>query len=255
MYAEERRKLLVQLARSQGRVSVNGASAHFGVTPETIRRDLEVLDRQGLLRRVHGGAVPAEFLPLGDLALVDRENSAAEQKERIAAAALAYLPEQPFASVMLDAGTTTSRLAQLLPTEAHLTVFTHSLPIAASLSVRSSAEVELLGGRVKGITQACVGSDTLLRLERLRVDVAFVGTNGITPGHGFSTPDPEEGAVKSRMVSNARTVVVMADSRKFDVEATHSFARLEDVDVVITDAVTEAQRQYCSNRGIEVVVA
>ncbi|GAA1390948.1 DeoR/GlpR family DNA-binding transcription regulator [Luteococcus peritonei] len=255
MYAEERRKLLVQLARSEGRLSVSGASAHFGVTPETIRRDLEVLDRQGLLRRVHGGAMPADFLPLGDLALVDRENSAAEQKERIAQAAVAHLPEQPYASILLDAGTTTSRLAQLLPADSHLAVFTHSVPIAANLSVRYAGEVELLGGRVKGITQACVGAGTVARLEELRVDVAFVGTNGITPGHGFSTPDGEEGAVKARMVRNARRVIVLADSRKFDVEATHSFARLEDVDVIITDALTPDQHEYCSNRGIEVVVA
>lgn len=255
MYAEERRRLLVKLARSDGRVQVSGASQHFHVTPETIRRDLEVLDRQGLLRRVHGGAMPAEFLPMGDLALVDRENAAAEQKDRIAQAALAFLPEQPRASVLLDAGTTTSRLAQLLPAQSTLEVFTHSLPIAASLSVRTSAAVELVGGTVKGITQACVGAPSLERLAQLRVNVCFLGTNGITPGHGLSTPDSEEGAVKARMVRSARLVVVLADSRKFDVETTHSFARLADVDVVITDAITPTQQEYCSNQGIEVVVA
>ncbi|MFZ2261325.1 DeoR/GlpR family DNA-binding transcription regulator [Luteococcus japonicus] len=255
MYAEERRRLIVQLARSDGRVQVSTAAAHFNVTPETIRRDLEVLDRQGILRRVHGGAMPSEFLPLGDLAVVDRENSAAEQKERIAHAALALLPSQPYGSILLDAGTTTSRLAQLIPVDTRLTIFTNSLPIAATLSSRTSADVQLVGGHVRGITQACVGGQTAQRFARLRVDVAFMGTNGITGLHGLSTPDAEEATVKEVMVRAGRQVVVLADSRKFGSETASSFATLDDIDVLITDAVTEEQRTNCTERGIEVVVA
>lgn len=255
MYAEERRQLIVQLARSQGRVQVSAVAEQFNVTPETIRRDLEVLDRQGVLRRVHGGAMPSEFLPLGDLAVVDRENSAAEQKERIALAALQFLPNQPYSSILIDAGTTTSRLAAAIPASTKLTIFTNSLPIAATLSARTSADVQLLGGRVRGVTQACVGGNTVAWLSKLRVDACFLGTNGITTTHGLSTPDSEEAIVKEQMVRCGRRVVVLADSRKFGAETATSFATMDDIDVIVTDAVTDLQRRSCTERGIEVVVA
>ncbi|MEL4356582.1 MULTISPECIES: DeoR/GlpR family DNA-binding transcription regulator [unclassified Luteococcus] len=255
MYAEERRQLIVQLARSQGRVQVSSAAEQFNVTPETIRRDLEVLDRQGVLHRVHGGAMPSEFLPLGDLAVVDRENSAAEQKERIALKALELLPTQPYSSILLDAGTTTNRLAALIPASSKLTVFTNSLPIAATLSARTSVDVQLLGGHVRGVTQACVGGNTVAWLNKLRVDVCFVGTNGISAAHGLSTPDSEEAIVKEHMVHCGRRVVVLADSRKFGAETATSFATLDDIDVIVTDAVSDLQRERCTERGIEVVVA
>jgi len=255
VYAEERRGLLVHLARSEGRVQVSRAAAHFDVTPETIRRDLEVLDRQGVLRRVHGGAMPAECLPVGDLSLGERELAAGPEKESIARAALALLPDQPQASVLIDAGTTTGRLAALVPHDTRLAVFTNSLPIAATLSSRTSADVQLLGGRVRGVTQACVGGNTLAALARLRVDVAFVGTNGVADEHGLSTPDSEEAAVKAQMVRSARRVVVLADSRKLGAEAATSFAALDDVDVLVTDAATPQQLTRCTERGIEVVIA
>lgn len=255
MYAEERRRLLVEIARSDGRVQVSSAAERFDVTPETIRRDLEVLDRSGVLRRVHGGAVPSDFLPLGDLALVDREQSASDEKDRIAVAARALLPQQPHASVLIDAGTTTSRLAGLVPANSTLTIFTNSLPIAATLSSRTTADVQLLGGQVKGITQACVGGNTVAWLSRLRVDVAFIGANGITTEHGLSTPDCAEAVVKEQMVRSARRVVLLADSRKLGAETATSFAPLDAVDVFVTDAISPHQHQVCTQRGIEVVVA
>ena len=134
MYAEERRKALVDLVRTEGRLAVTLAAGHFEVTPETIRRDLEVLDRQGLVHRVHGGAVLAESLRLGDKDLGARDAVAAEQKERIAVAAVTQLPE-PGRCIILDAGTTVARFAERLP--ADYAVVTNSLPAAAADSVRS----------------------------------------------------------------------------------------------------------------------
>lgn len=255
MYAEERRTQLVQLARSEGRVQVSLAAERFDVTPETIRRDLEVLDRQGVLRRVHGGAMPTEFLPLGDLALPEREGAAAEQKERIAQAALALLPNGSGSSVLVDAGTTTGRLAALLPVDIHAQFFTNSLPIAATLSTRTQAGVHLLGGTVRGVTQACVGAPVVAALAHLRVDVAFLGTNGLSAQHGLSTPDVDEAQVKQQMVASARRTVLLCDSSKFGVETTTSFAGLDDVDVLVTDSITPAQRALVEGAGIEVVIA
>ena len=252
MYAEERRQALVAWTRGEGRVSVLDAAGRFDVTPETIRRDLEALDRGGVVRRVHGGAMPPEVFLLGDLALSERDVTAAPQKDRIAAAAARFAPSAP-ASVLLDAGTTTARLANLLP--AALSVHTDSVSIAATLSQRG-VDVRICGGQVRGLTQACVGAQAVADIARLKVDVAFVGTNGLTLSHGLSTPDAEESYVKAQIVRSAHRVVVLADSRKLGAEHAHSFAAVDDIDVLVTDdQAPEAFRQQLQPRGIEVVVA
>jgi DeoR family fructose operon transcriptional repressor len=252
MYAEERRSALIDLVRTEGRLAVTVAAEHFHVTPETIRRDLEVLDRQGVLHRVHGGAVLAENLRLGDKELATRETVAAEQKDRIAVAALTQLPE-PGRCIILDAGTTVARLAARLP--ADYTVVTNSLPVAASVSATHPGSlVELLGGRVRGVTQSVVGG--MEHLAKIRAEVVFLGANGVSLGHGLSTPDFDEAAMKRQMVRSADRVVVLADSRKLGAETTRSFAALSDVDVLVTDSgITEQQRSRLLETGIEVITA
>lgn len=258
MYAEERRLQLVQLAREEGRVAVTAAARHFDVTPETIRRDLEALDRAGLLQRVHGGAMPPESLQLGDRTLVERDTSAVAEKDRIALAATALLPADPHdpnIALVLDAGTTTSRLAQHVPAATSWTIFTNSLPIASALSSRTTADVQLVGGRVRGITQACVGAGTIEALAGVRADVAFLGTNGLSLAHGLSTPSTEEAKVKHQMVRSARRIVVLADSRKLGAETTTRFADLDEIDVLVTDSISATQLDKLTNLGIEVVTA
>jgi DeoR family fructose operon transcriptional repressor len=232
MYAEERRHALVEQARAEGRLSVGDAAEQFDVTPETIRRDFEALDRAGLLRRVHGGAVPPELLALPERAVDTRESENAREKERIALAALSLIPQG--GSILLDAGTTTSRLAALVPVDSTLIVFTNSLPAAQLLAARTSARVQVFGGRVRPLTQATVGEPDAL--ANLRVDVAFIGTNGVSERHGLSTPDWDEAAMKRRMVQCADKVVVLTDSSKIGVETTVKFAELDDVDVLVTDS-------------------
>lgn len=138
MYAEERRKALINLIRTEGRLAVTVAAGHFEVTPETIRRDLEVLDRQGVVRRVHGGAVLAESLRLGDHDLTARNGVAAELEDAIAIDALGYLPD-PGACIILDAGTTVSRLADRLP--ADYTVVTNGAKTTTRFAALSDVDV------------------------------------------------------------------------------------------------------------------
>ena len=256
LYAPERQQALLLLARSEGRVSVVEAAQTFNVTPETIRRDLEALDRAGMVRRVHGGAVPAEHLVLGDLSLTERESTAAAEKGRIGIAALPYLPTSDNSAIVVDAGSTTGRFVEAWPIEVDLTVFTNSPNIANSASMRTRAEVQLSGGRLRGVTQACVGARTVDWFRKLRVDVAFVGINGLSFDHGLSTPDVSEADVKAEMVRSARRVVVLTDSRKLGVETAQSFCTIDDIDVVITDTgISDALRRRLEERGIEVVVA
>jgi DeoR family transcriptional regulator, fructose operon transcriptional repressor len=226
----------------------------FGVTAETARRDLAVLERTGLLRRVHGGAVATTALSMIEAGVAERDSTRAQQKANIAKAAVALLPPAGGA-VLLDAGTTTARLASLLPVDRELFVVTNSLGIAGRLGGQAGVELRLLGGRVRGITQACVGDETVQALEDLRLDVAFLGANGVSL-HGMTTPDPDEAAVKRAMARSARQVVVLADSSKLGQEQLVRFASTDEVDTLVTDADAEAdQLDALRRRGVDVVVA
>jgi DeoR family fructose operon transcriptional repressor len=255
VYAEERQETIAELVRQRGRVSVTEVASTFGVTTETVRRDLAVLERNGLVRRVHGGAVPTSALTVIETAVSDREGAQAVEKDRIAKAAVALVPSGG-GSIALDAGTTTGRLAGLLPAGAGLTVVTHSVPIAARLAGAPGVRLHLLGGRVRGTTQAAVGEETVRALAELRVDVAFLGTNAISAGFGLSTPDAEEASVKRAMVRSAHRVVVLADSSKIGREHLVRFTELEAVDVLVTDdKVDPAFVAELEAREIEVLVA
>lgn len=255
MYQEERQQSVATLITQRGRVSVLELADRFGVTTETVRRDLAVLERLGHVRRVHGGAVPTGSVTVGEPGLAERDGTRADQKDRIARAAVSFLPS-PGGSVLFDAGTTTARMITELPTSPNLTAVTNSVPIAARLAAFSTVELHLLGGRVRGVTQAAVGAEVLRVLAGLRVDVAFVGTNALTVAHGLSTPDSDEAAVKRAMVEAARTVVVTADSSKIGREHLISFAPIGAVDVLVTDAdIDREDRTELERQGIEVVIA
>ena len=255
MYAEERQQAIADLVTQRGRLSVNELAESFQVTTETVRRDLSLLERAGLVRRVHGGAIPSAALTVLETAVADRDASRGEQTDRVAQAALAFLPAAG-GSVILDAGTTTARLAPLLPHEPSFTVFTNAVPIAGRLAGRPTVDLHLLPGRVRRTTQAAVGEDTVAALSHLRADVVFLGTNGITVRHGLSTPDSSEAAAKRAMAAAARQVVVLADSSKIGHESTVSFADLAQIDVVVTDdGISEADHKALIDADVQVVVA
>jgi DeoR family fructose operon transcriptional repressor len=237
MYAAERHQLLAQRARRDGRVDVADLAAELGVAPETIRRDLGTLERQGLVRRVYGGAVAIDRLDF-EPEVAQRDQTNAAEKDAIARAALDLLPDR--GAVLLDAGTTTSRLATLLPTDRDLTVITNSIPIASILATRPGITLHMLGGRVRGTTLAAVESWTLHALGGLLVDVAFLGTNGFSVEHGCTTPDIAEAAVKAAAVTAARQRVVLADHSKYGADQLSRFATLAEIDVLVTDRGLDA---------------
>lgn len=238
VYAPERHQQILERARADGRVDVTRLAVDLDVTPETIRRDLTVLERHGLVHRVHGGAIPVERLGF-EPGLADREGVLSGEKERIAKAALDELPDG--GAIALDAGTTTVRLAELLPPDRELTVVTHALPVATVLATRPGITLHLVGGTVRGRTLAAVGSWALRDLAEIHVDVTFLGANGITVERGATTPDLAEAAVKRALVGAARRTVVLADHTKVGrVELAHVVA-IGDVDTLVTDSGVEAE--------------
>ena len=255
MYAEERQQAIASLVIAEGRASVAELAQTYDVTTETVRRDLAALEKSGVLRRVHGGAVPIRALHLVEAGVGEREATRAEHKDAIATAAVELLSRNG-STVLLDAGTTTARIAAHLPTDRELVVVTNSIPVAARLAAAPSISLQLLGGRVRGVTQAAVGEQTLRVLDTLRVDMAFIGTNGISLRHGLSTPDSDEAAVKRAMVNAANYVVAVADSSKVGREDFISFAPLSSVDTLITDSeIADSDRAQLTEHGVEVVVA
>lgn len=255
MYAEERQQAIANEVRARGRVAVADLASRFEVTGETVRRDLGVLARQGVLLRVHGGAVRPDVMSVvGEPDLEEREQSRLGEKSAIGRAAQRFLPPAG-GSVLFDAGTTTLRAALALPTDLELSVVTNAIPLAAHLSTLSRCDMTFVGGRVRGKTQAAVGAHTVDVLRRLRVSVAFLGTNGLSLEHGLSTPDPDEAAAKSAMIDAANRVVVLADSSKFNREDLVSFGALSDIDAIVTDSgIDDAFLADLHALDIEVVI-
>ena len=232
MYAEERQQHILDRARAAGRVDVNSLAETLDVTPETVRRDLTILERHGVLRRVHGGAIPVERLGFEPGVETRTERYVAE-KERIAKAALPHLPDE--GTILLDAGTTTLRLAELIPRDHELTIVTNSLPIATMVAQHPGLSLYLLGGRVRGRTLAAVGAWVTDALSDVFVDVAFIGTNGLSVERGLTTPDQSEAAAKRAMITAARRSVVLTDHTKIGVDHFSRFADLTDIAALITD--------------------
>jgi DeoR family fructose operon transcriptional repressor len=236
-----------------GEITMAEISAMLDVTGETVRKDLIALERQGLLRRVHGGALPVEHLSFGEPNVASRVEYT-EEKRRIARAALAHLPRA--GSVLLDSGSTTVQLAELMPPEHQLTVFTNALPIALTLLTRHKFAVYMLGGRVRETSLASVEGWATRALEEINVDVAFLGTNGISLTRGLTTPDPAEAAIKRLMCASAHKRVLLADSSKFGVANLCQHADLTEIDVLITDSgLADADRMALVAEGITVEIA
>jgi len=262
LLAPERHERILDRLRRTGTITVQEIAHDLKVTKETVRRDLDQLETAGSLQRVHGGAVVSSSPSRRETSLRQRQSEHSQQKRDIARAALNFVPSSPEASLLIDAGTTTEALAELLaaPSAAeHLYtrfLITSSVPIAQKLAEVASLDVEVLGGKVRGITGAVVGAAAVAALSRRQADVAFIGTNGVDTGFGLSTPDTAEAAVKSALVQAARQVVLLADSSKLGHRTLVQFATLKEIDVLITDTTPQpAMAESLHEADVRVIVA
>lgn len=233
MFPEERRQWLVKRARDAGRVDVAAVSEELDVAPETVRRDLNVLESHGLLRRVHGGAMPVERLGF-ETGLASREGRMPEEKRRIAKAALELL--QDAESIYIDEGYAPQVLAESLPSDRQLTVVTNALQTAMLLAPLPHVDLLLVGGRVRGHTLGAVDHWATRMLGDLVIDLAYLGTNGISLERGLTTPDPAVAAVKSAAAAASVRRVLIADHSKFGVDSFCRFARVQDMETIVTDS-------------------
>lgn len=265
MYATERHRLIQDALDREHRVVVADLAESLGVTTETVRRDLARLEADGVLRRVHGGGVPVTTASTTEADLGERELTHGPEKARIGQAALGVLGQDFTGSLLLDAGTTVTALADEIArvgltrhgrSTSHTEFVTHAVGPAAALAAVPGIHLTTLGGRVRGVTGAAVGAGTVEAIRRLRPDVAFVGTNALSAGFGLSTPDPDEAAVKRAIVRSARRVVLLTDASKFGLETLEQFALPAEVDLLITDREPEgALAEALTEADVEVLIA
>lgn len=228
MLTSERRRILLERLARDGRLVATTLAAEIGTSEDTIRRDLRELAADGLLVRVHGGALPASpaVQPLAA-----RRAIAPDLKARLSARAAKLLRSGQI--VIVDGGTTHMALIGTLPHDINLTVVTHSPPIATLLEPFMQVEVILIGGRLLRHSMVTVGTDASDAYSRIRADLCLLGVTGVHPEAGLTTGDPEEAAIKRRMIAQAAETVVIATPDKLGAVSPYVIAPLTNLDMLI----------------------
>ncbi len=250
LLAEQRRALILDEVRRRGGVRVNELTRKLGVSDMTVRRDLDALARQGVLEKVHGGAVPVVEASTHEPGFEAKSGLELTAKEDIARTAAELVA--PGAAIALSGGTTTYALAHHLLDVPDLTVVTNSVRVAdvfhsaqRTSGQRQGAATVVLTGGVRTPSDSLVGPVADQAIASLHFDVLFLGVHGISVEAGLSTPNLAEAETNRRLVQSARRVVVVADHTKWGTVGLSSFAALEQVDTLVTDAglPTEARAE------------
>ena len=243
---ERRREILARLGRD-GRVVASELVASLGVSEDTVRRDLRDLADQGLLHRVHGGALASAP---ATVSFARRLEVGQEEKIALADAALPLLDEARV--IVLDGGTTALELARRLPPLYSGTIVTNAPPVASALASHAKAEVVLVGGRLLKDAQVAVGAAAVEALRTVRADVCVLGICSLHPDAGVTTLDNDEADVKRAMVACSGVVIALATADKLRSASPWVVASLADVDHLVTDGGDKLTRPY-TTAGINVV--
>lgn len=255
MFAEERRHRIKEMLLKDGRVRVIDLVGAFGVSDETIRRDLDQLAEEGIIQRSHGGAVLADHVRSAIAAIPSvhqRTLQFSTEKDTIGRAAAGLVKDGQM--VIIDAGSTTWNVARHLSNCREVTVVTNSLAVAQECAKNSNLTIHMTGGRLIPRSMCVVGPQAEAELRRYHAHLAILGATGISPDKGFACTDIFEAETKRAMVGSAERVVVVADHSKLLKRGLVSFALLEDVDMLITS--TLADRAILSEieaRGVKVL--
>ncbi len=237
MFADERKTQILFLLNQSQSILVSDLATSLDVSETTIRRDLQDLEEQGLLKRTHGGAITfqmASFEP----SMVEKADFYAEQKMQIAKQAVAMVKTGD--TLLLDSGTTTLQMARILPDQ-NLTIVTNSLPIGTELSRRKNIKLVMLGGELRSNTEALVGAYCEMILQNIHVDKVFLGANGIDLFKGVTTPNSAEASTKRAMIQTGRQVILVADHSKFGQIHFAKICDVKDLSCIITDELPSAE--------------
>jgi DeoR/GlpR family transcriptional regulator of sugar metabolism len=251
MLTTQRKQLILKRLKLDGQVVAKDVSLELGLSEDTIRRDLRELAAEGLLQRVHGGALPASPAVAN---FAEREQMASKAKKAIGKAAAALVKTGQV--VILDGGTTTRELARHLPQELRATVVTHSPTIAVELVGHLSIEVVLIGGRLFKHSVVAVGAAAIEAISRIRADTFFMGVTGIHPEYGLSTGDLEEAYMKRALSAAAAETIVLVSAEKLNAASPYVIAPIGEISSIIVEpAIARNDIAAYEKLGIRVLVA
>ncbi|MCC2954684.1 DeoR/GlpR family DNA-binding transcription regulator [Massilia sp. IC2-477] len=249
MLTSQRKSEILALLKRQGQVEAKALATHYAVSEDTIRRDLREMAAEGLLQRVHGGALLASPAEAG---LAERQRIAIPSKAQVAAAATRLIA--PGQIVILDGGTTCAELARSLPRDMPLTVVTHSPTIAVALAEHEKIEVVLIGGRLFRHSMVAVGAAALEALSHVRADLYFMGVTGVHAEAGFSTGDYEEAYIKRALSARAAETVVLASNEKLGVASAYKIGDLGMAASLVVDGAPSPELGAAlASAGVSVV--
>jgi len=252
MLSEERRREILELLQTEGRVLVGDLARRFETSLITIRKDLEYLHNQGHLERTHGGALPVKSGALKDSSLQEKARLHRAEKLRIALAAAHMIQEGQV--VILDSGTTTTAIARACRHFKELTIITNATNIAADLA-DTSVEVILTGGVLRQSSYSLVGPLAEESLRKLSADLLFLGVDGFDVRYGLTTPNLLEARVNRAMAESARRTVVVCDSSKFGRRSLALILPTSAVHETITDKnLSKHDRKSLREADIEITL-
>jgi Transcriptional regulators of sugar metabolism len=247
-----RHQELLQLVEAKGQMSVDDLANHFGVSDDTIRRDLQNLERRKLLLRTHGGAVSTALLVHRETPFLIRANANSDAKTRIGRAAAQLISDGE--TLIVNGGSTTFAFAAGLGLRRNLTIVTNNVAMLSVLPAEAIQSVYLLGGQYNmnlGSTVGSVGFNS----GAISVDTAVLGVSGLTSTEGLSTTFLEEASMFARMITSARRTIVVADASKFGYNAFAQIAPLSAIDVLVTDVSPPPDlSQALGQANVEVIV-
>ena len=246
----ERLNEIVELARQTGRVTVEDLAERFNVTPQTIRKDLNDLCSRRLLARTHGGAILSSGIE--NLKYDARRLIASDEKIAIGRATAARIPDN--ASLFINIGTTTEAVARALLQHSGLLVITNNINVASEMRAYPQIEVIIAGGVVRGSDGGIVGEAAVDFIRQFKVDFAIIGASAIDEEGALLDYDYREVKVAQAIISNARKVILAADSTKFERTAPVRIAHLDQIDIFVTDSCPRPEiRRICAEQEIELV--
>jgi DeoR/GlpR family transcriptional regulator of sugar metabolism len=251
MLTTQRKQTILSRLQRDGQFVAKSFSEELGISEDTVRRDLRELAADGLLQRVHGGALPASAA-VGDLKV--RAQLATDDKRALGRAGAALV--QPGQVLILDGGTTALQLVQYLPLDLKATVVTHSPSIAVALAEHVHVEVLMLGGRLFRHSMVNVGASVIEGAARLRADLYFMGVTGVHAEAGLTTGDFEEAAVKRALHARAAETVVLATPDKLGAASAFTVAPLKELAALVVSTNTPLRmRKSLQASGVKVVQA
>ncbi|MCM3668395.1 DeoR/GlpR family DNA-binding transcription regulator [Mesobacillus maritimus] len=250
MLTPERHRLILQLIKEKSVVKIQEIVERTGSSESTIRRDLNQLEQEKQLKRVHGGAARLQG-KLQEMSMVEKSTKNLQEKKQIAKYAASLIEKGD--CIYLDAGSSTYEMIPFL-LQKDIVVVTNGFMHIESL-LENEITTYLIGGYAKKKTRAMIGRGALISLEQYRFDKCFLGVNGIHPEFGYTTPDQEEALIKQKAISLSREAFVLADSTKFAEVSFANVAELNKATIVTNEIDEEILKKYKSKTNIKVVTA